>query len=74
MIILFLEQLFIRNLILILFVYAYIYPLENIIGGLIVYIYQKNSVRKNEEIEFFGLDLIYNKKKLLLMGNVKKYF
>ena len=54
--------------------YAYIYPLENIIGGLIVYIYQKNSVRKNEEIEFFGLDLIYNKNKLLLMGNVKKYF
>ena len=39
-----------------IYVCIYIYPLENIIGGLIVYIYQKNSVRKNEEIEFFVLD------------------
>ena len=57
-----------------IYVCIYIYPLENIIGGLIVYIYQKNSVRKNEEIEFFGLDLIYNKKKVVIDGKCKKIF
>ena len=30
-----------------LLICIYIYPLENIIGGLIVYLYQQNSVKKN---------------------------
>ena len=50
----------------------YIYPLENIIGGLIVFLYQKNSVRKKEEIKYFGLDLVHNKKKAVTDGIFKK--
>ena len=52
----------------------YIYPLENIIGGLIVFLYQKNSVRKKEEIKYFGLNLVHNKKKVLLMEYLKEYY
>ena len=48
----------------------YIYPLENIIGGLIVFLYQKNSVRKKEEIKYFGL--VHNKKKGITDGIFKR--
>ena len=41
----------------------YINPFENIIGGLIVFLYQRNSVKKNKEIKYFGLDLIFNSSK-----------
>ena len=36
----------------------YIYPFENIIGGLIVFLYQRNSIKKKEKIKYFGLNLI----------------
>ena len=35
-----------------IYVCIYVYPLENIIGGLIVYLYQLNSVKKNGETKY----------------------
>ena len=54
-----------------LLICIYIYPLENIIGGLIVYLYQQNSVKKNHEVKYFGLD-IYHKKNVVIDGKCKK--
>ena len=50
----------------------YIYPLENIIGGLIVFLYQRNSVKKNQEIKYFGLDIYHNQKNIVIDGMFKK--
>ena len=52
----------------------YFYPFENIIGGLIVYLYQRNSVKKNGEIKYFGIDINHDKKVILSMENVRKYY
>ena len=54
-----------------LLICIYIYPLENIIGGLIVYLYQQNSVKKNHEVKYFGLD-IYHQKNVVIDGKCKK--
>jgi len=50
----------------------YLYPVENIIGGIIVYLYQRNSVKKKEEIKYFGLDLVHNHKNVVNDGIFKK--
>ena len=58
---------------LILFIFAYFfYPLENIIGGLVVFIYQKYSIRKKEKTQYFGIKLIHNKNEVARDGKVKK--
>ena len=54
-----------------LLICIYIYPLENIIGGLIVYLYQQNSVKKNHKVKYFGLD-IYHQKNVVIDGKCKK--
>ena len=54
-----------------LLICIYIYPLENIIGGLIVYLYQQNSVKKNHKVKYFGLD-IYHQKNVVTDGKCKK--
>ena len=54
------------------YICIYIYPLENIIGGLIVFLYQHNSVKKKEGIKYFGIVLIDDKKTKLIDGKFKK--
>ena len=54
-----------------LLICIYIYPLENIIGGLTVYLYQQNSVKKNHKVKYFGLD-IYHQKNVVIDGKCKK--
>ena len=55
-----------------IYVCIYVYPLENIIGGLIVYLYQLNSVKKNGETKYFGIDIIHDKKNNRFDGKCKK--
>ena len=55
-----------------IYVSIYIYPLENIIGGLIVYFYQRNSVKKNGQSKYFGFELVQNQKKVVTDGKFKK--
>ena len=50
----------------------YLYPFENIIGGLIVYLYQRNSVKKNGGIKYFGIDINHDKKSKIIDGKCKK--
>ena len=44
-------------------IYLYLMVLGEIMGGLLIYLYQYNSERKKKEIKYFGLDLIHNKNK-----------
>ena len=55
-----------------LYICIFLFPLENIIGGLIIYLYQKNSIRKKKEIKYFGIKLIFKKKKKTRDGMFKK--
>ena len=40
-----------------LYICIFFYPFENIIGGLIVFLYQKYSVGKKEKAKYFGINL-----------------
>ena len=53
-----------------LYICIFLYPLENIIGGLIIYLYQKNLIRKKKEIKYFGIKSFLIKKPK--MENSKK--
>ena len=55
-----------------LLIFDFLYPLENIIGGLVVFLYQKYSTRKKEKPKFFGIKLIQNKKNNVTDGKFKK--
>ena len=55
-----------------LYACIYLHPLESIIGGLIVFLYQKNSMNKKEEIKYFGIKIIHNKKNVTSDGKFKK--
>ena len=59
-----------------LYACIYLYLLENILGGLVVYLYHYGSARKKEKIKYFGIELIYNKKKLLMIEkkNIVNFF
>ena len=39
-----------------LYICIFFYPFENIIGRLIVFLYQKYSVRKKEKAKYFGIN------------------
>ena len=41
-----------------LYACIYLYPFENILGGLVVYLYQYNSTRKKEKVKYFGIELL----------------
>ena len=43
------------------YVYLYLMVLGEIMGGLLIYLYQYNSKKKRKKIRYFGIDLIYNK-------------
>jgi len=43
------------------FIITYLLTLGQIIGGLSIYLYQYKSFYKNKKIEYFGLELIYNR-------------
>ena len=55
-----------------LYICIFLYPIENILGGLIIYLYQKNSIRKKKETKYFGIKLIHNKKNIAKDGTFKK--
>ena len=55
-----------------LYICIFLYPLENIIGGLIIYLYQKNLIRKKKEIKYFGIKSFLIKKKNAKDGKFKK--
>ena len=55
-----------------LYACIYLHPLESIVGGLIVFLYQKNSMKKKEEIKYFGIKIIHNKKNIISDGKFKK--
>ena len=46
-----------------LYICIYLYPIENIIGGLVVFLYQKYSIRKKEKTQYFGIKFNNNKNK-----------
>ena len=48
------------------------YPIDNIIGGLIVFLYQKYSTRKKEKPKYFGINLICNKNYVAKDGKLKR--
>ena len=45
------------------FIFLYLMVYGEIMGGLLIYLYQYNSKRKSEKINYFGINLIYNKKR-----------
>ena len=53
-----------------LYICIYLYPIENIIGGLVVFLYQKYSIRKKEKTQYFGIK--FNKNKGARDGKFKK--
>ena len=53
-----------------LYICIYLYPIENIIGGLVVFLYQKYSIRKKEKTQYFGIK--FNKNKDARDGKFKK--
>ena len=55
-----------------LYICIFFYPLENIIGGLVVFLYQKYSLSKKEKTQYFGIKLIHNKNEVARDGKVKK--
>ena len=55
-----------------IYICIFLFPLENIIGGLIVYLYQKYSIKKIDKTKYFGIKLIHNKKNIARDGKFKK--
>ena len=53
------------------YIYLYLMILGEIMGGLLIFLYQYNSKRKRKEIKYFGLNLIYYKN-IARDGNFKK--
>ena len=45
------------------FIFLYLMVFGEIMGGLLIYLYQYNSKRKSKKINYFGINLIYNKKR-----------
>ena len=54
-----------------LYICIYLYPIENIIGGLVVFLYQKYSIRKKEKTQYFGIKFNNNKNKGASDGKFK---
>ena len=54
--------------------FFYLMSFGNIFGGLLIYLYQNNSLKKKEKFKFFGINLIHTKKKLVMMENLKKQY
>ena len=42
-----------------------LFPVENIIGGLVVFLYQKHSIKSQEKMKYFGMELLDNQKKVI---------
>ena len=55
-----------------IYICIFFYPLENIIGGLVVFLYQKYSTRKKEKKQYFCIKLIHNKNEVARDGKFKK--
>ena len=53
------------------YIYLYLMILGEIMGGLLIFLYQYNSKRKRKETKYFGLNLIYYKN-IARDGNFKK--
>ena len=51
-----------------------LFPVENIIGGLVVFIYQKHSIKKHEQFKYLGVELLDNHKNVINDGKCKKIF
>ena len=49
-----------------------LFPVENIIGGLVVFLYQWYSIKKQEKFNYFGVELLDNHKKVINDGICKK--
>ena len=49
-----------------------LFPVENIIGGLVVFIYQKHSIKKHEQFKYLGVELLDNHKNVINDGKCKK--
>ena len=47
------------------FIFLYLMVFGEIMGGLLIYLSQYNSKRKNKKTKYFGINLIYNKKELV---------
>ena len=45
------------------FIFLYLMVFGEIMGGLLIYLYQYNSKRKSKKTKYFGINLIYNKKR-----------
>jgi len=45
------------------FIFLYLMVIGEIMGGLLIYLYQYNSKRKSQKIKYFRINLIYNKKR-----------
>ena len=54
------------------YIRLYLYPIQNIIGGLIIFLYQKYSTRKKEKPKYFGINLIHNKRYIARDRKFKK--
>ena len=46
------------------FIFLYLMVLGEIFGGLLIFLYQHNSKIKKQTIKYFGINLIYNKKRI----------
>ena len=55
-----------------MYINLFINPIENIIGGLIVFLYQKYSTRNKGKAQYFGIKLIHNKKYIARDGKFKQ--
>ena len=49
-----------------------LFPVENIIGGLVVFLYQRYSIKKHEKYKYFGIELLDDHKKIINDGICKK--
>ena len=49
-----------------------LFPVENIIGGLIVFLYQKYSIKKRDKFKYFGVELLDSEKKVINDGICKR--
>ena len=55
-----------------IYINIFFHPIENIIGGLIVFLYQKYSTKRKETIKYFGIKLIHKKKYIARDGKFKQ--
>ena len=55
-----------------MYINLFINPIENIIGGLIVFLYQRYSTRNKGKAQYFGIKLIHNKKYIARDGKFKQ--